>query len=125
LAGGDAAAGLTGGAAGAFACGDAAAGFTGGAAGAFACGDAAAGFTGGAAGAFACGGAAAAGGAAGDEVFGWDFDSAAAAGLPNPEGMGRPGGAAIPTMVLPKFGLSINFPVVGQVRVSGRCCFSQ
>jgi hypothetical protein len=39
--------------------------------------------------------------------------------------MAKLGGAARPTMVFPKVGPSSDFPVMGQVRVSGRCCFWQ
>ncbi len=97
------------------------------AAGDFAGGVAPAGFSGAAAAAGLASGAAATGlaaGAAAGDVFGADSD-VAAAGLRNPAGMGIGGGAAIPKMVFPAARLSINFPVVGQVRVSGRCCFSQ
>ena len=60
-----------------------------------------------------------------DDAFCWGSDVVDAAGLGNPAGIGKDGGAATPKMVLPNAVLSINFPVVGQVRVSGRCCFSQ
>jgi hypothetical protein len=66
-----------------------------------------------------------AGGAVADDVFCWGSDFIAAAGLENPAGMAKRGGAARPTWVLPNVGLSRDFPVTGQVRVSGRCCFSQ
>jgi hypothetical protein len=58
-------------------------------------------------------------------VFCLGSDFAAATGLGNPAGMAKLGGAARPTMVFPKVGPSSDFPVVGQVRVSGRCCFWQ
>jgi hypothetical protein len=66
-----------------------------------------------------------AGGAAGADVLCWGSVFVAAAGLGNPAGMAKLGGAAMPAIVLPNDGLSSDFPVVGQVRVSGRCCFSQ
>ena len=66
-----------------------------------------------------------AGGAAADDVSCWGSDFIAAAGLGNPAGMAKLGGAARPTMVLPNVGLSRGFPVMGQVRVSGRCCLWQ
>ncbi len=142
---GGAAGGLAGGAAGGFA-GGAAGGLAGAAAAGGFAGDAAAGgFAGGAAaGGFAASaaaglaGTAAAGGFVGDaaaggfaagaaagEAFCLDSDVVASAGFGNPAGMAKGGGAASPTMVLRDAGLSISFPVVGQVRVSGRCCFSQ
>jgi len=64
-------------------------------------------------------------GAAADDAFPWDPGGAGAAVLGKPAGMAKGGGAAKPTMVLPIAGFAIDFPVVGQVRVSGRCCFSQ
>jgi hypothetical protein len=66
-----------------------------------------------------------AGGAAADDVFCPGSAFIAATGLGNPAGMAKLGGAARPTMVFPNVGLSSNFPVMGQVRVSGRCCFWQ
>ena len=86
------------------------------------------GLAGGAADTGLAGGAAATGlasGAAADDVFCPGSDFIAAAGLGNPAGMAKLGGAARPTMVFPNVGLSSNFPVMGQVRVSGRCCFWQ
>jgi hypothetical protein len=64
-------------------------------------------------------------GAAADDPFPWESGGAGAAVLAKPAGMAKGGGAARPTMVLPTAGFAIDFPVVGQVRVSGRCCFSQ
>ncbi|MGB8298721.1 MAG: hypothetical protein WCG85_25115, partial [Polyangia bacterium] len=96
-------------------------------------GAAATGFTGGAAVTGFAGGGAAVTGFAGSTgargfaggVFCLDSDFAAAAGLGNPAGMAKLGGAARPTMVFPRVGPSSDFPVMGQVRVSGRCCFWQ
>jgi len=78
----------------------------------------------GAGGATGLAGSAAAAGFA-DDVSCWGSDFTAAAGLGNPAGIDKGGGAARPTLVLPNDGLSSDFPVIGQVRVSGRCCFSQ
>jgi hypothetical protein len=130
--GGTALGGLGAGTAAGFAGG--AAGTTGGAAAAdFAAGVAAAGLAAGAAAGFAAGAPAVAGaapagflaGAAADDAFPWDPCGAGAAVLGKPAGMGKGGGAARPMTVLPIAGFAIDFPVVGQVRVSGRCCFSQ
>ena len=130
LAGGAADTGLAGGAAAtALAGGAAATALAGGAADTGLAGGAAdTGLAGGAADTGLAGGAAAtglAGGAAADDVFCPGSDFIAAAGLGNPAGMAKLGGAARPTMVFPNVGLSSNFPVMGQVRVSGRCCFWQ
>ena len=98
----------------------------------FAGGAATMGFAGGAAATGFAGGAAATGfsadtattGFAGG-VFCLGSDFAADTGLGNPAGMAKLGGAARPTMVFPKVKPSSDFPVMGQVRVSGRCCFWQ
>jgi hypothetical protein len=82
---------------------------------------------------FADGGGAAEGEAAGatggaDALAGeggWESGDSAGIGLANRAGMGKEGGAAMPKMVLLDTGASIAFPVAGQVRVSGRCCFPQ
>jgi|GEM_PF-601897 MoxR-like ATPase len=102
------------------------AGFGGGAAASGFAGPAAHCFAGAAADCFA-GGRADAGfaGAATAGAFCQDFEVDAAAGLRNPAGMGRGGGATLPTRIPPNVGLLINFPVVGHVRISGECCFSQ
>jgi hypothetical protein len=121
LAGGATATGLAGGAADTGLAGGAAAT-------ALAGGAAATALAGGAAATALAGGAAdtgLAGGAAADDVFCPGSAFIAASGLGNPAGMAKLGGAARPTWVLPSVGLSSDFPVMGQVRVSGRCCFWQ
>ena len=59
---------------------------------------------------------------AGNETFPWVSSRLPTAGRGKPAGMDKDGGAARPTMVWPA-GFAIDFPVVGQMRVSGRCCF--
>ena len=126
--GAETAAGFAGGAAGTG--GRAAAGLAAGAAGVAAAelaAGAVAGFAGGAPAGFVPGAAPAGflAGSVADDAFPWDPGGVGAAGLGKPAGIAKDGGAARPMMVLPTAGFAIDFPVVGQVRVSGRCCFSQ